>query len=59
MARVAQLAEIKYNGGTDRFAMERIGLTANQIRRYEKTAYYEREIEELRRNRRGNTSADE
>ena len=55
---IAQLAEVRYNGGTDRFAMELIGLTKDQIRRYERTVGYEREIERLRRNRRGNTSAD-
>lgn len=56
---IYRLAEIMYNGGTNRFAMECLGLTDKQIRRYEKTAEYEQKMERLRRNRRGNTSADE
>ena len=56
---IQRLAEIKYNGGTDRFAMETLGLTERQIRMYEKTAEYEKKIGRLRRKRRANTGADE
>ena len=55
---IQRLAEIKYNGGTDRFAMETLGLTERQIRMYEKTAQYEKKIGRLRRKRRANTTAD-
>nr|DAH18993.1 MAG TPA: hypothetical protein [Caudoviricetes sp.] len=45
---IAQLAEIVYNGGSERFAMEKTGLTKAQIKRYQSSAEYEKEIERLR-----------
>lgn len=51
--KINRLAEIIYYGGTDRFAMKRLGLTVDQIRQYEKTAEYRRRMEKLRNKRRG------
>lgn len=50
--QIKELAGIVYNGGTDRVAMEKLGLSKCKLGRYKASVEFAEEIERLREERR-------